>query len=424
MSSSTQAAGSSPSHASYGITLTILIAGEAVYSTDLTRPVELGRQRMDEAGPYSLISLDDHDRIVIAELSESTISRRHVSVEPVSAEQVRVENLSSVNTIWIDSSKPLATRTKSELNLPVFLTLGNVDLAILVYASPDRDDGLQSLAQPTALPGAENRREPASLDEVIRMEQAVGDSRLLIAWLKNTMEVFQSAASSPDFLPKAARAAMDIVGLDHVAILSWRDRQWHIDSSCHKLESEATDDWAPSRSLLERVRQQKRTFWKTPHGEASVRDHASLMNLEAYVASPILDSSGDVIGALYGERTARDASFCISPITELEAMLVELLSCSAAAGIARLEQEQAAIQVRVLFEQFFTPELSRQLETDPGLLSGKDANVTVLFCDIRGFSRISESRWGRTDFRLDQFGHGGAVRLCYRTQRSVGRLHR
>lgn len=81
---------------------------------------------------------------------------------------------------------------------------------------------------------------------------------------------------------------------------------------------------------------------------------------------------------------------CVAPITELEAMLVEVLSCSVAAGLARVQQEQVALEARILFEQFFTPELSRQLQADPTLLSGKDANVTVLFCDIRGFSRISQ----------------------------------
>ncbi len=116
----------------------------------------------------------------------------------------------------------------------------------------------------------------------------------------------------------------------------------------------------------------------------------SLLNLEAYVASPILNSAGAVIGAVYGERGATGLLPGVAPITELEAMLVELLSCSVAAGLARIEQEQAAIQARVLFEQFFTPELSQQLQADPLLLSGKDADVTVLFCDIRGFSRISE----------------------------------
>ena len=77
-------------------------------------------------------------------------------------------------------------------------------------------------------------------------------------------------------------------------------------------------------------------------------------------------------------------------ITELEARLVELLASGVAAGLARLEQEQAALAARVQFEQFFTPELARQLALQPDLLKGRDTEVTLLFCDIRGFSRISE----------------------------------
>ncbi len=389
MNSSTQVLGNEPENSSAGITLTVLVSGEVVYSMELRRPLELGRQRMGEAGPYAHVALEDSDRVIIAELSESTISRRHVAVEPVGAEQVRVSNLSAVNTIWIDSSKPLETNTQCEYDLPVFLTLSNADLAILVYRSPDQKDGLQSLALPTAIPGTEHEKELASLEQVFRSERDSSDSRLLISWLRNAMEVFQSAASSPDFLPKAAQAVIDIVGLNHAAVLSWDGGQWQIDASCKDTGKEAPT-WMPSQSLLERVRLQKRTFWKTPFGETSIRDQASLMELEAYVASPILDSAGAVVGALYGERQATGLAPSIAPITELEAMLVELLSCSVAAGIARMEQEKAAIEARVLFDQFFTPELSRQLQADPMLLSGKDAIVTVLFCDIRGFSRISE----------------------------------
>jgi adenylate cyclase len=44
----------------------------------------------------------------------------------------------------------------------------------------------------------------------------------------------------------------------------------------------------------------------------------------------------------------------------------------------------------VQFEQFFTPQLATQLERDPQLLEGRDADVTVLFADIRGFSRVSQ----------------------------------
>jgi adenylate cyclase len=49
------------------------------------------------------------------------------------------------------------------------------------------------------------------------------------------------------------------------------------------------------------------------------------------------------------------------------------------------------------FGQFFTPELARHLVRHPELLRvGREANVTILFCDIRGFSRTSE-RLGPSD---------------------------
>lgn len=49
------------------------------------------------------------------------------------------------------------------------------------------------------------------------------------------------------------------------------------------------------------------------------------------------------------------------------------------------------------FAQFFTPELARHFVRHPELLKrGQDTSVTVMFCDIRGFSRISE-RLGPTE---------------------------
>jgi adenylate cyclase len=135
------------------------------------------------------------------------------------------------------------------------------------------------------------------------------------------------------------------------------------------------------------VLQEKRTFWEQPAlGEST--EH-SLAGVAAVVAAPILDRRGEVLGALYGERRLGGVA-APGAITEVEATLVELLARGVAAGLARLEQEQAALAERVRFEQFFTPELARQLSQHPDLLQPREAEVTVLFCDIRRFSRISE----------------------------------
>jgi adenylate cyclase len=71
-------------------------------------------------------------------------------------------------------------------------------------------------------------------------------------------------------------------------------------------------------------------------------------------------------------------------------MLMELLASSVAAGLARVEQEKATMAARVQFEQFFTRELAHELAARPDLLCGQDREVTLLFADIRDFSRVSE----------------------------------
>jgi adenylate cyclase len=116
----------------------------------------------------------------------------------------------------------------------------------------------------------------------------------------------------------------------------------------------------------------------------------SLQDVSALVAAPILDGHGNVIGALYGDRRSGGQSGGAPDISAFEAKLVELLASGIAAGLARVKEEQAALEARIQFEQFFTPQLAAQLERDPRLLEGRDAEVTLLFADIRGFSRISE----------------------------------
>jgi adenylate cyclase len=115
-----------------------------------------------------------------------------------------------------------------------------------------------------------------------------------------------------------------------------------------------------------------------------------LQNVSALVAAPILDGQGAVVGALYGDRRSGGLVEGAPQISAFEAKLVELLASGIAAGLARIKEEQAALAARVQFEQFFTPQLAAQLERDPRLLDGRDADVTVLFADIRGFSRVSQ----------------------------------
>ncbi|HKD35693.1 MAG TPA: adenylate/guanylate cyclase domain-containing protein, partial [Pirellulales bacterium] len=132
------------------------------------------------------------------------------------------------------------------------------------------------------------------------------------------------------------------------------------------------------------------TLWHSPSADDPLSNSHSLADVQAVVVAPILDPRGAVIGALYGDRRNIRSSAAAPSISKLEAMIVETLACGVAAGLARLDQEQKALAAKVQFEQFFTPELANQLTVEPDLLKGRDVEVSILFSDIRGFSRIAD----------------------------------
>jgi adenylate cyclase len=210
----------------------------------------------------------------------------------------------------------------------------------------------------------------------------------LVGWLQTTLGVLQAAVGAADFLDRATEALVQIVGLDLGRALRLDRDQWVVAAACGATPADSPP-WQASRHVLARVRDKKKTFWQS-QGLAGDTEPPSLGPLQMVVAAPILDVDGNVIGALYGERHKSSAP---RPHVSgrLEAMLVELLACGVAAGLARQAQEKAALEAQVRFEQFFGPDLARRLVREPKLLEGHDAVVSLLFCDVRVFRGVTET---------------------------------
>jgi adenylate cyclase len=368
-----------------GLQLRIYEGQELAYTLDFQDRVELGRQSEREDGPYSQKQETDRWRVVVARRNEQSISRRHVQFEPLPDGRVRVTNLSGTVALRLHDGTELGTQSSSDVPLPVLLAVGK--RMVRVQEAESEGLELKSLAEMTMPPGADSGASGRFPALVVPVGGTV-DNKALVRWLQATMAVFHSAASSSDFFPKAAQALVDMVGLDSGSVLLLDQGEWQTLARRTAPQILPDAEWKPSRWVLNKLAQEKRTFWEVPRtvGIGPV----SLRGIRAVVAAPILDRSGRVIGALYGDRRREGSAALTAPITELDAMLVELLASGVAAGLARLEQEKVALAARVQFEQFFTPELSRQLEAEPTLLKGRDSEVTLLFCDIRGFSRVSE----------------------------------
>jgi hypothetical protein len=106
--------------------LRIYAHGHCKIEVDLSAALELGRQREGEPGPYTLFPGTDHTpaRVIIAPTSEQTLSRKHLSLEPLSSESVRMINLSR-RPVWPTDGivQEIGPGSTEELSPPFALAL-------------------------------------------------------------------------------------------------------------------------------------------------------------------------------------------------------------------------------------------------------------------------------------------------------------
>ena len=371
--------------------------GQLLHSGECTGPIELGR--MGHAGE-TLFNTSSSEgqacRVVIAGPTEDRISRRHAYLEPLPGGRVRVVNRSRKAPIGLPDGCALEPGHQCELNLPAVLFLGSKSIRIQELGGDEFGASLQGLETPTLGPRSAGTDRPHLAALGLSPQTLGAENEAVLRCLEATLGVLKSAATDTEFFQKAARAVVEDIGLDSGRVLVLDGDQWKTIAVSTSPETEDLPLGLPSQGVLNRVRREARTFWHTPSVpglHAGGEDGSSLVGITSVVAAPILDAENRVIAVLYGDRRQFPGTLGSGAgrITKLDAMLVDLLAGSVAAGLARLEQQRAALAMQAQLEQFFTAELARQLASRPELLVGQDLEITVLFCDIRGFSRITRN---------------------------------
>jgi adenylate cyclase len=326
-------------------------------------PIEFGRGPQTTGCPRSVIQ-------------DLSVSRNHMRLEELPAGTLRVENLSKNHPIRLADNTVIEPLASCEARLPLRLTLGETLVEVEAAADVSRDM-LETLAYPVRAalrPGA-----AVNLDA---LGEAPSADRLA-SWFETVVAVQRAAAGSPEFYEQTARALVDLVGLDKGLVLLRRGDGWEVAAPAAARAAGAAREF--STGILRHVLAERRTFYQALAFGAVPAE--SLAGVEAVVASPIFDADENIVGILYGSR-GRGAR--PQGIGKLEAQVVQVLASAAGAGLARLQGEANAARLRVQFEQFVTPGLARELERDPKLLDGRQREVTVLFSDIRNFSRLAE----------------------------------
>ncbi len=310
---------------SAALRIAIFENGRLVHEGDYAEPVELGRQDPDDGEVYQAAQKDKRWRIVVARKDEARVSKKQLLVEALPGNRVRLRNISKGASIDLKEEGKLKPGGTLERTLPVKLDIGGREVAI-------EGLNLQSLASAPPPPGA--RRFDRSIFQTIADEPTL-QAESVIPILETTMEVIQGAAES-DCFERAARALVEVemIGMDAGRVLLLERNDWVVKAEKRRARLRAASErsWKPSSRILQRVREEKKTFWQIPPSR-----QGSMAGVEALIVAPILDRDGQVIGVLYGDRGADGpaARAGAGPVRPFEAMLVQLLASGVAAALAK-----------------------------------------------------------------------------------------
>ncbi len=358
-------------------------------------PLEIGRQQEGDAGPLELQDLGPCQRLVIAPLAARAIPRQALRVESLVEGSLRISNIHPRLSFYIGAKAlPLLPGEVYEATEEIIVTLPENRAIRVAVCSPESQESPTSQAEEPfrTIQGSVDstlpNMAPVRLNQITSGTQSEDNGRVAVDLVRSALTVVRQAAGSNEFFGAAVRSIAQMIDLDRALALVRENNEWVVKAS-HSSDPEAPSDKSGrvssfSQGLLGRVLKTGKTVVYDPKNFLHTQD-SSMMALDRAVAAPVMDENNRVIGALYGDRRL-GSSENDEPIGDLEAALIEVMAGAVSSGLARQRQEK----IRSSLNQFFSPEIAKLLEEDNDLLSGRDAEVTVLFCDIRGFSSISE----------------------------------
>jgi adenylate cyclase len=361
-------------------------------------PFTVGRQaERDEPGPVSVYEIasdklagnfDAPRKLIVVPLSKISLPRLAALVTVDRNDTIVVRNIHRVIEISLATGQRIAPNSQCVIGSDGILCLPEqFQLRVSlndISESPFKRRDAHSIIELNSSIATDELEEDSHLLSLISDDGKSGQE-IAVQLVRTALFAFQQAPGSEEFFSATGESAIRMIDLDRVAVLTKRDSAWTPRAISFRPGSDETAlrRRGFSQSLLAKMEQTVKTMIVEPQiNQLSMG--LSMQDLDRAVASPIIDD-GKVVGALYGDR-ALGGETGNKPIGELEASLLEVLARGISASLT-IEREQ---RMRNSMTQFFSPVILSQLQRDTRLLESKEVEVSVLFCDIRGFSAVTE----------------------------------
>jgi adenylate cyclase len=301
-------------------------------------------------------------------IADPFVSRRHVELETTSDDHSLLVRCVGSSGITLSSGEVVQPNEELNVAIPVQMRIGRTDISV------DRLDlGVQFLKPPTTQAVQGRQRSSAALLPMTHEGEIAPDR--LIEWFEGLI-AFQASVTGPErFFEQTARAVVEMIGLDRCVVINCQD-EWKVEV---EYGAPSSDDMVYSHDIVGQVLAYRQTAFN---------DGTS--GNQAFVGAPIFDADGAVVACLFGARNV-DESNSAEGIRPLEAQLVQVAAGVVGSRLARLAAEAEQTRTQVQLEQFASPQLVREMQNNPQWLDAQQRELTLLFGDIRGFSRLGES---------------------------------
>ena len=331
-------------------------------------PVVLGSQ--PGVGPLAL------------HLDEDAAFRQHLRLQ-ASGNKMRLENLAGY--CWTHEGRRLDHRAAVEFQGPFQCSIGWTTVECL----PEGCFAFGPAASTFAL-GDSHDADSLISPKLLGKAPSAGT---LGAWFAALSKIQRAAAGSSLFFETAAAAICDPGGLDAGMVLLFEEGDWMIAASRIVRPELGV---AFRRDVLEQVVAERRGLF---HESGAVRAAETAEGFRAVAVCPFFNSEGEIAGVVYGSRTSHRMNQRMG-VRPLEAQWVGLVADALGTGVARLHSEAESTRRRVLLEQAFSPEVAHRIEHDPRVLEPSRREVTLLFADLRGSTRLAETLTASQLYRL------------------------